>query len=108
MTLHAIERTKERTGLNERAAIKLMNNALDFGHEVDEYHAKERTFLQQKCTDTTRAVVYNGYCFIVADGNRCITMYRLPPWFGKKYQYDGKKAIRNPKKYQKYYCVEYA
>ena len=36
MTLHSIERTKERTGLNERAAIKLMNNALDFGHEVDE------------------------------------------------------------------------
>ena len=45
------------------------------------------------------AKAYNGFCLIIGDNGDCVTIYRLPEWFGKKRYYDGKKTVRNAKRY---------
>ena len=46
--------------------------------------------------DTAKAIAYNGFCFIFdRETNTCITMYGLPPYFGKKKTFYKQEGRRN-------------
>ena len=100
-TLHALQRTYERTGFNIETSERFIHNAIRRGKPADAFCSREREYLQSKeskCGCWT--AVYNTFCFIFNDVGDCITMYPLPKWFGKKL-YDGKHEIRNVKKYMR-------
>lgn len=101
-TNHSIERTVERTGLNRKAAIRMIENARIKGHEAREFGRMEREFLERKSSGGRRILIYAGYCFFFDDQDVCITMFGVPEWFGKT-QFQGKKKIRNPKRYYRRY-----
>ena len=101
-TFHALQRTKERTGFNHKASERLIANAITRGKGAQSFAAKEREYLErQESKKGYWTIVYNSLCFIFSNDGVCITVYKLPPWFGKK-QYDGKQVIRNNKKYIRY------
>ena len=97
-TVHSIERSKERLGLNERRAEKTIQLAIERGKDYKEFNSsRERKYLEQHTNSEVYAVAYNGYCYIIGNSGFCITVYELPVWFGKKKQYDGKTKIKNMK-----------
>lgn len=98
-TQHSIERMKERLGVNARKAEKRISDAICRGTGAESFSAKERAYLTGKECRGCTAKVYDGYCYIVGENDVCVTLYRLPSWFGKKKHYDGKEKIRNYKKY---------
>lgn len=86
---HSIARAKERAGLNEKRARKMMNLARERGIRSTDCHwSVDRNYLESKCDEKVEAVAYNGFCYIL---NRitmnCITVYPLPKDFGKKKTY---------------------
>ena len=102
-TFHSIQRTQERTGFNVRTSERFIENAIERGKGAEAFSAKERDYLLHKEEqDGCRAIIYNTYCFIVNSDDRCVTMYSAPKWFGKK-RYDGKREIRDVKKYARFY-----
>lgn len=102
MTYHSILRTEERANLTRESSIKMIIRAQERGRGAENYPSKEREYLNQKSKNGLRAVVYADYCFIFSESDKCITMYHLPAWFGKKGKYDGKNEIRNIKRYVRY------
>ena len=103
-TIHSIERSKERLGLNERRAEKVIELAIKRGKKsVDYTTSRERKYLEKHTGLASYAVAYNGYCYIINNDGFCVTLYELPAWFGKKKQYDGKTKIKNIKTYYKNY-----
>lgn len=100
-TLHSLERAKERMGMNEKSAIKEIERALERGKTAEEFTSWERNYLSKEAKGDCRAMAYNGYCYIFKSDDTCLTMYRLPVWFGKKKHFDGKKRIKNFKSYSK-------
>ena len=98
-TYHSIERAKERFGINERKATKMIELALERGKTADKFTSWEKEYLEGECRDGSFAIAYNNFCFIVSKGGVCITLYPLPAWFGKKKRFDGKERVRNAKKY---------
>ena len=105
-TYHCIERAKERLGLNERKAIKMIELAIERGKTCDEFTSWERNYLEKECRDGSFPVVYNDFCYILSNSCICITLFPLPIWFGKKKRFDGKEKVRNAKKYSKSYDYE--
>jgi len=102
-TYHAIQRTQERTGLNPKASVRFIENAIKRGRTAETLPVKVRKYLLSKeVNKEQRAVLYNTYCFIIKDGDCCITMFPLPKTLGKK-RYHGKREIKNIKKYARYY-----
>lgn len=101
ITLHSLERAKERMGMNEKVAKKQIKHALERGKTADQFTSWERNYLEKEAYGNCRAIAYNGYCYIFNDDNTCVTMYSLPVWFGKKKHFDGKERIRNYKTYAK-------
>ena len=99
ITYHSIERAKERLGYNEKIAIKQINRALERGKTADQFTSWEKRYLESESGDTTYAIAYNNFCYIVGNDGTCVTMYPLPAWFGKKKHFDGKEKIRNVKVY---------
>lgn len=99
---HSIVRAKERLGYNEKNAIKQINRALERGKTADEFASWEKNYLQNEGSETTYAIAYNNFCYIVGDDGICVTMYALPNWFGKKKHFNGKEKIRNVKAYTRY------
>jgi hypothetical protein len=97
-TRHGLKRTKERTGYNERKAMCFINNAIERGKSVDNLAGAEKDYLMNKETGGCRALLYNSYCFIVSEDNRCITMFAAR---NKKRLYNGKVRIRDPRKYMR-------
>ncbi len=60
--------------------------------------------MESKETDPSiTAVLHNGYIFILKDEEICITLYQAARWFLRKQHFNGKKQVRNVKKYQRYY-----
>ncbi|SES90161.1 hypothetical protein SAMN02910413_1177 [Pseudobutyrivibrio sp. C4] len=107
VTLHSIERTTERTGLNRKASVRMMENAYNRGIDANQFSTVEKEYLERKADDGTIIKYYAGYCFIFSCEGLCITMYKAPTWFGKRH-FDGKNRIRNLKKYnKKYYFDQY-
>ena len=98
-TYHAIQRTKERAGLNKRTGTRFITNAIKRGRGAEAFGSVEREYLRHESKDGYRAIAYNAFCFIVSKDNNCVTMYPLPSWFGKKRYYQGKLKIRDTKKY---------
>ena len=98
-TIHSIERANERTRFNGKTAIRFIENGIERGKTADEFTQKESKYLASLARDNCVAKVYNGFCLIVSELGVCVTIYKLPEWFGKKRYYDGKKRVRNVKNY---------
>lgn len=98
-TIHGIERANERTRYNGKAAIRFIENGIARGKTADEFGQKESKYLASLARENCVAKAYNGFCLIVSESGTCVTIYRLPEWFGKKRYYDGKKRVRNVKSY---------
>ena len=98
-TRHSIQRANERTRFNGKTAIRFIENGIARGKTADEFTKDEKRYLVSRAYDNCIAKAYNGYCLIVSESGECVTLYRLPEWFGKKKLYDGKTQIRKAKKY---------
>lgn len=85
-SVHSINRAKERTRMNRKKALKMMEMAKKRGITSEECTwSLDKKFLECRSDADTVAVAYNGYCFIMERGTmNCITMYKLPKHFGKK------------------------
>ena len=104
-TVHSLDRAKERAGLNEKRAYKMIELALERGKTAENFTSWEKEYLQRECKDGVIAIAYNNYCYIVNEEGFCITLYPLPAWFGKKKHFNGKEHIRNLKTYSRNYAV---
>ncbi len=101
-TLHVIDRMKERCNIKSlRSAEKNIALAMKRGKRAEDCTSWERSYLSHEAYDGCFAVAYNNYCYIISDTGYCITLYKLPAWFGKKKHFDGKERIRDFKKYCK-------
>lgn len=101
-TMHSIKRTKERRNIkNKHSATRKIENALNRGKCAEDFSSWERDYLINESKDNCTAIAYDNYCYIVNENGRCVTMYKLPAWFGKKKHFNGKERIRNFKKYSK-------
>ncbi len=103
-TIHSIIRANERAGWNYDEAVRFTELAIRNGRRAKELPLRERRFMESRESGPAiTSILYNGYIFIVND-DVCITMYLAPEWFLKKRYYDGKKKVRNVKKYLRYHC----
>lgn len=102
-TMHSHQRAKERLhSKNLRKSQRQVLNALERGKRAKDFRTSwERRFLELASRDACYAVAYNQCCYIFSDKNICVTVYKLPAWFGKRKPCDGKEVIRNTKKYNK-------
>lgn len=100
ITFHGSVRAKERCNFkNQRTTEKQVKLALQRGKRSNQFTSWERDYLDNESRDDCTAIAYNNFCYIVNAAGVCVTMYRLPTWWGKKKHYDGKTRIRNPKGY---------
>ncbi len=97
-TNHSLERAKERRNLKQHAAKRDIKRAFENGKRAEDFSSWERQYLlkaQKGCV----AVAYNGYCYLFdEDDARCITLYRLPPWFGQNKRATNKERVREYKR----------
>ena len=98
-TYHSIQRANERTRYNGKAAVRFVERGIERGKTADDFKQNEREYLANCAYDNCTAKAYNGFCLIISEDGDCVTLYRLPEWFGKKRHYDGKTRIRNVKRY---------
>ncbi|MGN0487350.1 MAG: hypothetical protein ACI4GB_08985 [Acutalibacteraceae bacterium] len=104
-TVHSVERAKERAGLNERKAYKMIDHALERCKRAEDFTSWERDYLKGECKGNTTAIAYNNFCYIVNEEEFCVTLYPLPAWFGKKKHFNGKERIRNMKAYSRNHTI---
>ena len=90
---HSYKRAKERAGLPRKRAERMIELARTRGMEyTDCSWSIDKHFLERKSDEETKAVAYNGYCFILnRETLACITMFALPKHFGKKKTFYGAK-----------------
>jgi len=100
MTRHAAARVSERTGLTGERAVRFAERAIERGAGSDRVDRWNKDYLEKRSVDGKRAVLYNGYIFILSDDDRCITMWAMD---STKPLYHGKEKIRNVKKHIKMY-----
>ncbi len=83
---HSYNRAKERAGLSRKRAERLMGLARQRGMGYEECKWNiDRKYLRNRYGEGSKAVAYNGFCFIFdTESLECITMYPLPKHFGKK------------------------
>ena len=98
-TWHSIQRANERTRYNGSSAVRFIENGIQRGRTAENYKQDERKYLESLAYNNCIAKAYNGFCLIISEDGDCVTLYPLPEWFGKKRYYDGKKRIRNVKRY---------
>ena len=105
-TKHSLNRAKERAGLNERRARKMMDLARQRGIRSNECRwMVDKTFLESKCNEDVEAVAYNGFCFILdRDTQHCITVFPLPKDFGRKKTYYRSTERRENQRLYNMYC----
>ncbi len=101
-TKHSVVRANERTPYNGKAAVRFIENGIARGKTAEEFKQKEREYLKNCAYNNCVAKAYNGFCLIISSDGDCVTLFRLPDWFGKKRYYNGKNQIRNIKKYSSY------
>ena len=107
-TSHSIQRANERTQFSGKSAIRFIENGIARGKTADDFSSKESIYLVNCAKGGCTAKAYNGFCLIIGDNGDCVTIYRLPEWFGKKRYYDGKKPVRNTKRYALTHSYLYA
>ena len=104
LTMHSIERAKERIGMNPRAAEHFMRNALERGKDKTMFSCEQKrrwlTAKEEACG--FRALVYNNICVIVNREGLVITLYEVPGWFRRPERYSGREKIRNQAKFEKF------
>lgn len=105
-TIHSIERTKERMGVNEKNAMRIIDRAIKKGKRAEDFASWERDYLLNQGDDGSIAIAYNDYCYIVGENGFCLTVFKLPTWFSKKKHFDGKERIRNMKTYSRKYNLD--
>ena len=106
-TVHSIIRAKERAGMNCSEAARFIKLAIRNGQRAEELPIMECYYMKSKQTDPSiTAIFYNGFIFIMKDDETCITLFQAPGWFFKKKYFDGKKQVRNIRKYLRYYDYE--
>ena len=102
VSYHSVNRAMERGRVkNARSAEKRIATALQRGKRASEYSSWERSYLMSRDSGCT-AIAYNNFCYLVNENGKCMTLYPLPVWFGKKKRFQGKERIRDMKKYQRY------
>ncbi len=113
MTCHSQERASQRMKLGSASTRKVIKHGILHGKSAEQYTGRRKSFLEHMSRNGCRALVYRNYCFIVAEENICITVYKLPAWFNGKSHYSGKEKIRKYKTYMRLnqyedYCEELA
>lgn len=102
ITQHGADRAKERCNLKSiHAAEKNVNLAIQRGKRAEDLTSWERSFLSKEANSDCTAIAYNNFCYIFNADGVCVTIYRLPAWFGKKKHFNGKERIKNYKQYCK-------
>jgi len=100
ITNHALQRAKERTGFNTEDSERLIISAINRVGNAGVFDVKEREYLKRReDQEGCRTVVHKKYCFIIADGDVCVTMYNLPSWFKLKKSKPRKQKIKNVRMY---------
>ena len=98
-TNHSIQRANERTHFSGKSAVRFIENGIARGKTAEDFTSKESIYLANCAKGGCVAKAYNGFCLIIGNNGDCVTIYKLPEWFGKKRYYDGKKSVRNVKRY---------
>lgn len=98
-TNHSIQRANERTQFSGKSAVRFIENGIARGKTADDFTSKESIYLANCAKGGCTAKAYNGFCLIIGENGDCVTIYQLPDWFGRKRYYDGKKRVRNVKRY---------
>ncbi len=98
-TKHSIKRADERTRFNGKAAVRFIENGIARGKTASDFTQKESNYLATCAHNNCTAKAYNGFCLIIGENGDCVTIFKLPEWFGKKRFYDSKERIRNAKRY---------
>jgi len=80
-TIHAIQRTQERTGRSEESSKDFLSRAIDHGKLLCELPETQQAYLDDIIKPGTTAVIYKGYIVIVGDCGVAVTMFREPEWF---------------------------
>lgn len=93
---HSLARAKERAGLNEKKAKRMIDNAIERGKRAADCHySSDRKFLEAKSVHGRTAIAYNDWCFIVdLEAKIWITLLELPKDFGKKKSYYRAEKVR--------------
>lgn len=101
-TIHSIERAKDRCNLkNVKSAERFIERAIERGKRAEDCKSWEKSYLVREARNGCVAIAYNGFCYIINNEGKCVTVYKLPKWFGKRKHFDGKERIRDYKKYCK-------
>ena len=102
VTNHSLTRAKERLGLSRGYAVNFIERGINRGKDSSNFKADEKIWLESRSLHGCNALVYNGACLIVSPAGACITIYKLPAWFGRKRQFDHhKEKVKNAIKYQR-------
>lgn len=104
-TYHSYVRAKERAGLSRKRAERLMELAKyrGIGYEDCKWRM-DKNYLMNRTDERSKAVAYNGYCFILdSETLECITMYSLPRHFGKKKTFYGTESRNEIFEYEEAY-----
>ena len=102
---HSLIRARERLGLKTNAAEREIRKAYTEGLDATEFNSREKEYLINKGLSGAIVKVFNGSCYIFSENAICITIYKVPSWFGRRQYFDGKEKIRNPKNYYRHYGV---
>lgn len=102
-TIHALRRADSRMGISNTMAKNVIAKAEKQGLTSECFSGMERDFLERKERNGTKAIVYEGFCYIFSKKMICITVYRLPEWFEEKKNYNHKTEIRNLRSYYRHY-----
>ena len=105
---HSIVRANERTRYSGDTAVRFIENGLQRGKAADEFSQDENRYLKRASNRGCTALAYNGFCLIVNGEGKCVTLFPLPAWFGKKRFYERKVLICNARKYCAGYMSEAA
>ncbi len=98
MTDHCAERAKERIGIKKKKKTeRLVHLALERGVTAETCkRSADRKFLEDRSRNNTQAIAFNGCCYIMdKETLSCVTIYKLPNWFGKSNPWQ-----KNPKGYR--------
>ena len=103
MSHHSLDRAKERLGFNRKYAASIIERGIQRGQTSCSFKSgSEKDWLEKRSRYGFQALAYNGLCIIVSPEGTCVTVYKLPTWFGKKVRFDHRnKRIRNSARYQK-------
>jgi len=98
VTRHGLKRAQERTGFTSSAAARLIERAIYHGIGSDSADKWNKEYLEKRCVDGKRAVLYNGFCVIIGEDDRCITLWKMD---SAKPHFRGKEKIKNVKNFMR-------